>query len=146
MRDEKRVARLTVQLREAMGSPYGATVASPSDAWELLRDMEPLLQEQLRVLVLNTRNKVLDVATVYQGSVNTAVVRMAEIFRPAILCNAPAVILAHNHPSGDPEPSEADIAMSKLVGEAGKLLEVQVLDHIIIGLNCWVSLKARGHL
>src|SRR5438093_882917 len=99
MRDEIRVAQLVAELREAMGSPLGAAIFTPKDAWELLgAQMEPLLQEQVRVVALNTRNQVIEVSLVYQGNVDAAVIRMAELFRPAVLANAPAILVVHNHP------------------------------------------------
>ena len=80
----------------------------------------------------------------YRGSVNTSQVRVAEIFRQAIIENAPALVLAHNHPSGDISPSPDDIAVTRAIVEAGKLLDVQVLDHLVIGQGGFASLKERG--
>ncbi len=96
------------------------------------------------MLLLDTRNQVLAIHEVVRGSVNTAQVRMAEVFREAIRRNATAIILVHNHPSGDPTPSADDIALTRQAQQAGSLLDIEVLDHIVIGDNKFVSLKARG--
>ncbi len=116
----------------------------PEDVSNLLQgEMGLLDQEQMRVLLLNTRNQVLATAEVYRGSVHTAVVRIGELFREALRQNAPAVILVHNHPSGDPTPSSEDIAMTKQAIEAGELLDVDVLDHVILAHGRFESLKTR---
>ena len=120
-------------------------VASPDDAFHLLKtEMMFLDQEQLRLILLDTRNQVLRTPTLYVGSLNTTVIRVGELFRAAIRENAAAFIVAHNHPSGDPAPSPEDIAITRQIVQAGKLLDVDVLDHIIIGHNRFVSLKQRG--
>jgi DNA repair protein RadC len=106
--------------------------------------MSALEQEELRVILLDTRNSVMDVVTVYKGSLNSSQVRVGELFKEAIRRNAAAVILIHNHPSGDPTPSPDDVAVTRSLVEAGKLLDIDVLDHLVIG-NCqYVSLKERG--
>lgn len=126
-------------------SNCGRTVRSPDDVAALLSpEMELLTQEQLRVVLLDTRNRVLDVLMVYQGNVNSTIVRMAEVFREAIIACAPNIVLAHNHPSGDPSPSPEDVALTKQAVEAGHLLGIEVLDHIVIGRGRYVSLKDRG--
>ena len=120
-------------------------INSPADAAALVQyDMSLLEQEYLKVMLLNTRNRVLDILTIYQGSVNRSQVRTAEIFRPAIQRNAPAIVVVHNHPSGDPTPSPDDVAVTRAMVQAGKLLDIDVLDHLVIGGNRWVSLKERG--
>jgi DNA repair protein RadC len=120
-------------------------INSPADAAALLMyEMSALEQEDLRVIVLDIRNRVLEIADVYRGSVNSAQVRVAEIFKAAIRRNAPSLIVVHNHPSGDPTPSPDDVAVTRAMVQAGKLLDVEVLDHIVIGQGHWVSLKERG--
>ena len=94
-------------------------------------------------ILLNTRNKVLAVHTVYIGSLNTSMIRVGELFREAIRRSAAAIIVAHNHPSGDPSPSPEDVAVTKQVVEAGKLMDIDVLDHIVIGQGRWTSLKEK---
>lgn len=121
------------------------TIHCPEDAADLVQyEMSALEQEQLRVMLLNTRNQVLDITTVYQGSLNSSPVRVGELFKSAIRANAAALIVVHNHPSGDPAPSPDDVAITKAVVEAGKLLDIQVLDHLIIGQGRFISLKKRG--
>ena len=122
-----------------------AQIRSPADAANLLMlEMSMLEQEHLRVILLDTRNRILAIDTVYKGSLNSSVVRVGELFRGAIRRNAAAVIIAHNHPSGDPAPSPEDVTVTRQVVEAGKLLDVEVLDHIVIGRGRFVSLKERG--
>jgi DNA repair protein RadC len=120
-------------------------VTTPDDAFHLLKsEMMFLEQEHLRLILLDTRNHVLRTPTIYIGSLNTSVVRVGELFRAAIRENAAALIVAHNHPSGDPAPSPEDINVTRQIVQAGKLLDVDVLDHIIIGRGRFVSLKQRG--
>ncbi len=121
------------------------TINSPGDAAALLQyEMSVLEQEHLRVLLLDTRNHVLDIVEIYKGSVNSSQVRVGEIFKVAVRRNATALIVAHNHPSGDPTPSPDDVAVTRAMVEAGRLLDVSVLDHLVIGRGKWVSLKERG--
>jgi DNA repair protein RadC len=120
-------------------------VKSPADAANLLMlEMGVLEQEHLRAVILDTKNHVLKIHTIYIGSLNTAVVRVAELFREAVRLNAAAIIVAHNHPSGDPTPSAEDVHVTRQVVEAGKLLNIDVLDHLVICHSRWVSLKERG--
>lgn len=120
-------------------------IRSPADAANLvMSEMAYLEQEHLRVMLLDTKNRVLDTKRVYQGSLNTSLIRVAEIFRDAIRANCASLIVLHNHPSGDPTPSPEDVAVTKQIVEAGKLLDIDVLDHLIIGRQRFVSLKERG--
>jgi DNA repair protein RadC len=120
-------------------------INSPADAAALVQyQMSLLEQEQMRVLLLNTRNRVMDILTICTGSVNSSQIRVCEIFKPAIQRMAPAIICAHNHPSGDPTPSPDDVAVTRAIFQAGKLLDIDLLDHLVIGGNRWVSLKERG--
>ena len=120
-------------------------INSPADAADLVRyEMSGLEQEHLRVILLDTRNHVLGIEEVYKGSVNSSQVHIGEVFKPAIRRNAPAIIVIHNHPSGDPTPSPDDVAVTRAILQAGKLLDIDVLDHMVIGQGRWVSLKERG--
>ncbi|MCS6963416.1 DNA repair protein RadC [Thermoflexus sp.] len=119
-------------------------VRSAHDAYLLLADMADLEQETLRVLLLDTRGRVLAIPTIYVGNVNTTLVRPAEIFREAIRRNAVSLIIAHNHPSGDPAPSPEDIALTRDLVAAGRLLGIGVLDHLIIGRGRYTSLREHG--
>lgn len=132
--------RLTLESPEAR-----PTINSPADAAALVQyEMSALEQEHLRVLLLDTRNHMLDVVEVYKGSVNSSQVRVGEVFKAALRRGASAVIVAHNHPSGDPTPSPDDVAVTRAFVQAGKLLDLEVLDHLVIGQGRWVSLKERG--
>jgi DNA repair protein RadC len=120
------------------------TIHSPADAAALVQyEMSILEQEELRTLILDTRNTVIDILGIYKGSLNSSQVRVGELFKEAIRRNAAAVIVVHNHPSGDPTPSPDDVALTRVVVEAGKLLDIEVLDHLVIGKGRWVSLKER---
>ena len=121
------------------------TINSPADAAALVMyEMSALSQEQLRVMLLNTKNQVLEIKTLYQGSLNSSAVRVGEVFKHAIIANAAAVIVAHNHPSADPTPSPDDVAVTRALVEAGQLLDIPLLDHLVIGGNRFVSLKERN--
>jgi len=120
-------------------------VKSPSDVANLLMlEMGFLEQEHLRVVLLDTKNHVLGMPTIYVGSLNTSVMRIGELFREAVRANSAALIVVHNHPSGDPTPSPEDVSITRQIVEAGKLLDVDVLDHLVIGQQRYVSLKERG--
>ncbi len=119
-------------------------ITSPSDVANLLMvEMAHLEQEHLRVVLLNTKNYVLKIETVYVGSINSSAVRIGEVFKGALKQNAAALIVVHNHPSGDPTPSPEDVAVTRQLVEAGKLLDVAVLDHLVIGQGRWISLRER---
>ncbi len=120
-------------------------IKSPEDIYLLLgSEMAVLEQEQLRVVLLDTKNRVSRIVTVYQGSVNSAQVRVAELFRDAVRATAPAIMLVHNHPSGDPEPSRADALVTRDAVQAGELLGIEVIDHIVIGDGRFQSLRRAG--
>jgi len=122
-----------------------ATIGSPQDVADIYKyDLAELEQEVLKVILLDTRNHILEDQEVYRGSVNSSQVRVAEIFTSAVRRNAPSLIVVHNHPSGDPTPSPDDVAMTRAIVQAGKLLDVDVLDHIVIARHGYVSLKERG--
>ena len=131
--------RLAIQEPEARPA-----IGSPADAAALVQyEMSALEQEHLRAILLDTRNKVLDIVDIYRGTVNSAQVRVAEVFTQAVRKNAAALILVHNHPSGDPTPSPDDLALTKAVREAGHLLDIEVLDHLVIGQGGYTSMKER---
>jgi DNA repair protein RadC len=133
----KRLASLPGEERPA--------ISSPNDVANLLSaEMALLNQESLHVLLLNTRNQVLAVREVYRGNVSSAVIRVGEVFRDAIRENAPGIIVVHNHPSGDPTPSYEDARVTGQLVAAGRLLDIELLDHIILAQRGLVSLKERG--
>jgi DNA repair protein RadC len=120
-------------------------IRSPADAANLvMSEMGLLEQEELRVMLLDTKNRVITTEKVYRGSLNTSLIRVGELFRHAIRANCLSLIVLHNHPSGDPTPSPEDVAVTRQIVEAGKLLDIEVLDHLIIGQQRFVSLKERG--
>ena len=121
------------------------SIGTPQDAYDLLGpEMSALAQEQLRVLLLNTRNEVVGQRVVYQGNVSSAIVRPAEVLRPAVIEAVPSIMVSHNHPSSDPSPSLEDVAVTRDLSKAAKLLGIELLDHIVIGGKRFVSLKERG--
>ncbi len=120
-------------------------INSPADAANLVMyEMRALDQEIVRVILLDTRNRLMGTVDVYKGSLNTSMIRVGELFREAVKQNAASIIVVHNHPSGDPSPSPDDVAVTRLMVEAGRLLDTPVHDHIIIGSQRFVSLKERG--
>ena len=120
-------------------------IKSPTDAAQLLMlEMGHLDQEQLRTVLLDTKNRVQTVATVYVGSLNASLIRVGEVFKDALKHNSAALIVAHNHPSGDPTPSPEDVLVTREIVSAGKLLDVEVLDHLVIGQGRFVSMRERG--
>ncbi|GAP05713.1 MAG TPA: JAB domain-containing protein [Anaerolinea thermolimosa] len=139
-------AAIEIGRRLAVQSPEERPeIHNPKDAAELVcYEMGALEQEHLRVILLDTRNRVLSIERLYIGSLNASTVRVGELFRAAILRNAASIIVVHNHPSGDPTPSPEDIALTRSMVQSGKLLDIEVLDHLVIGHNRWVSLKERG--
>ena len=117
----------------------------PDDVRRLLGpEMAPLAQEQLRVLLLDTKNHVMGQRVIYQGNVNSSMIRPAEVLRPAVIEAVPSIIISHNHPSQDPTPSPEDSAITREIAQAGKLLGIELLDHVVIGGERFVSLKERG--
>lgn len=120
-------------------------ITQPQDVANLIMlEMGYLKQEQLRVLCLDTKNYVVAQQVVYQGTVNSSVVRVAEVFKPAISRTCPAIVVVHNHPSGDPTPSPEDVRTTDRLRQAGELLDIELLDHVIVGQSKWISLKERG--
>jgi len=142
------VAAFEIGRRSTAGLGGGAgrwSVRAPHDvADRLLHEMAVLEREELRVLLLNTKNLVLRSTTVYVGNVSAAVVRIGELFRDAVRTHAAGVILVHNHPSGDPEPSADDLHLTAEAIAAGRLLDIFVLDHVIVARDGYVSLRDRG--
>ena len=125
-------AELPMQIRE------------PTDVAQLLQiEMAQLEQEHLRTICLDTKNRIQHIHTVYIGSLNAAIIRVGEVFREAIRRNSASIILAHNHPSGCCEPSPEDVAISKQVVAAGRLLDIALLDHLVIGAGQFCSLAER---
>jgi len=129
--------------QELMG--YRPLIKTPAEAAELLQpDMGLLEQEEVRTVLLDSRNRVIASPMIYRGSLNSCNMRVGEVFREAIRQNAANIIIAHNHPSGDPSPSANDIDVTRELIKAGKILGIDILDHLVIAQNQHVSLKERG--
>ena len=122
-------------------------VRTPGDVAEPLVDtMGALEREELRVLLLDTKNVVVAERTVYRGNLAGSSVRVGEVFRDAVRRCAAAIVVAHNHPSGDPSPSAEDLRITTELADAGRLLDIELLDHLVIGRGRWTSLRAIGAL
>lgn len=122
-------------------------ISQPRDAAELLMEsMRCLKQECLKLIMLNTKNVVIALKDVFVGSLNSSIVHPREVFCEAIKKSSASIIISHNHPSGDPAPSSEDINLTHRIKECGKLIGIELLDHIIIGDGCYVSLKEKGIL
>jgi DNA repair protein RadC len=133
--------------RRVARAPSGVAwmVRTPGDAAEPLVDaMGSLEREELRVLLLDTKNVVVAERTVYRGNLAGSSVRVGEVYRDAVRRCAAAVVVAHNHPSGDPSPSAEDLRITAELAEAGRLLDIELLDHLVIGRGRWTSLRAVG--
>jgi DNA repair protein RadC len=139
-------AALELGRRMLLATPEDRLVVrSPSDVAQILiAEMAHLEQENFQVLYLDTRNRLLGSERVYVGTLNASHIRVAEIFRDAVKRNCAAIIVAHNHPSGDPSPSPEDVEVTRQLIAAGKLLSIELLDHLIIGQQRFVSLRERG--
>jgi DNA repair protein RadC len=148
----------TAALRVAAGVELGRRVASawPDDPWlirtptdvaePMVDAMGALEREELRVLLLDTKNVVTAQRTVYRGNLAGSSVRVGEVYRDAVRSCAAAIIVVHNHPSGDPSPSGEDLRITAELAEAGHLLDIELLDHLVIGRGRWISLRAVGAL
>lgn len=122
-------------------------IRSPEDgAKYLMNDMRFLTQEHFVCLYLNTKNQVIHKQTIFIGSLNASIVHPREVFKEAVRRSAASVICVHNHPSGDPTPSREDIEVTKRLAESGKIVGIELLDHLIIGENKYVSLKEKGYV
>ncbi|MGH2380788.1 MAG: RadC family protein [Candidatus Limnocylindria bacterium] len=149
-----RVAALRVSACAELGRRVARTwptdpwlIRTPTDVAEPLVDaMGALEREELRVLLLDTKNVVTAERTVYRGNLAGSSVRVAEVYRDAVRACAAAIIVAHNHPSGDPGPSGEDLRITAELAEAGRLLDIELLDHLVIGRGRWTSLRALGAL
>ena len=138
--------RAILETINAVLRPVGREqVKSPRDiAAILMAEMSHLDQEELCTVLLDTKNRLQGIVTIYKGSLNASMVRVGEVYKEAVRHNCAALIVAHNHPSGDPTPSPEDILVTRQIVEAGHLLDIECLDHLIIGQGRWVSLRERG--
>jgi DNA repair protein RadC len=121
------------------------TITTPLDVKDLLmEEMRFLEREHFKTILLNIKNHVISIEDISIGSLNSSIVHPREVFKPAIRRSSASIILVHNHPSGDPTPSKEDIEVTSKLVEAGKILGINVLDHVIIGDNSFISLKEKG--
>lgn len=137
--------RAAIELNKRVRHEMPKQITAPSDVADYMmgryQDMD---QECFVVIHLNTKNKILSAIELYRGTVNTQNIRIAEVFKEAIKLNAASIIVVHNHPSGDPMPSADDVSVTKSIAEAGKLLDCDLLDHIVIGRGTFKSLREMG--
>ena len=123
------------------------TISSPKDAYEMIKEqLEGLDREQFIIACLNTKNEPTNISVVSVGTLNKAIVHPREVFKTAILSNAASIMAFHNHPSGETTPSQQDIQLTHRLVEAGELLGIKLLDHLIIGDGTFTSLKEKGYL
>ncbi|MGH2455626.1 MAG: JAB domain-containing protein, partial [Candidatus Limnocylindria bacterium] len=138
------VIELARRVPSAAAAP-GWRVRTPADVGERLAPaMRHLEREELRVLLLNTRNVVVACVTVYAGNLAGSSVRVGEVFRDAVRRQAAAIVVVHNHPSGDPTPSADDLRITAELAQAGRLLDIELLDHVVVAAEGWVSVRALG--
>jgi len=125
----------------------GVIIRSPEDAADyVMQDMRNLNQEHLVALFLNTKNEIIDRKTIFIGSLNASIVHPRELYREAIKRSSASLIVCHNHPSGSPDPSQEDIHVTRRLAESGKIVGIELLDHLVIGDQKFVSLKEKGYL
>lgn len=125
------------------------TITSPEDACDIVENVLKLsskTKEHFVMASLNTKNAVIGLHTIHVGTVNASIVHPREVLQQAILNNATSFMVFHNHPSGDPSPSQEDIIATKKLVEAGKVMNIELLDHLVIGTNKFVSLKEKGYV
>ncbi|MEW6279341.1 MAG: DNA repair protein RadC [Candidatus Eremiobacterota bacterium] len=135
-----------VELGRRLNRPGGPPVTSPEEAFAQVHDMAELPKEHFRALYLDSRRRLMAAETVSVGTLTASLVHPREVFQPAIARSAAAVVVAHNHPSGDPEPSFEDLALTRRLRQSGEILGIDLLDHLVVGRSGWVSLKELGHL
>ncbi|WP_133581103.1 RadC family protein [Aureibacillus halotolerans] len=134
--------RLTVERGDAP-----VVIRSPEDAaMYVMPELKHLKQEHFVCLYLNTKNHVVEKKTVFVGSLNASIVHPREVFKEALRASAASILCAHNHPSGDPEPSREDVDVTKRLVECGRVLGIEVMDHVIIGNDSFVSLREKGYV
>lgn len=137
-----------VELGKRLAASVGdsrTTIRSPQDAADMLMpELRDAPQEHFKALYLNTKCEVMKARTITIGCLDASLITPRELFREGIACNCASVIVAHNHPSGDPSPSKEDVDVSKRLVQAGLMIGIEVLDHVVIGDGRWVSMKERG--
>ena len=144
----KRINLVSIKMvKEASFLYQTRTISSPYDAYEMIKDqLQDLDREQFIIACFNTKNEPTNITVVSVGSLNKAIVHPREVFKTAILSNAASIMAFHNHPSGDTTPSQQDLQLTNRLYEAGELLGIKLLDHLIIGDGSFTSLKEKGYL
>ena len=144
----KRINIVSIKLVKESSFLYQTlTISSPKDAYEMIKDqLQDLDREQFIIACLNTKNEPTNISVVSVGSLNKAIVHPREVFKTATLSNAASIMAFHNHPSGETTPSQQDIQLTNRLYEAGELLSIKLLDHLIIGDGTFTSLKEKGYL
>ena len=144
----KRINIVSIKMiKEASFLYQTRTISSPKDAYEMIKEqLEGLDREQFIIACLNTKNEPTNISVVSVGTLNKAIVHPREVFKTAILSNAAGIMAFHNHPSGETTPSQQDIQLTHRLVEAGELLGIKLLDHLIIGDGTFTSLKEKGYL
>ena len=144
----KRINIVSIKMiKEASFLYQTRTISSPKDAYEMIKEqLEGLDREQFIIACLNTKNEPTNITVVSVGTLNKAIVHPREVFKTAILSNAASIMAFHNHPSGETTPSQQDIQLTNRLYEAGELLGIKLLDHLIIGDGTFTSLKEKGYL
>lgn len=135
-----------VQLIRENKDVQSPKITKPEDAYELVKHLKDSDREQFLTICLDTRNNVLSIETTSIGTLTANLVHPREVFKTAVLQNAAGIIIAHNHPSGDPTPSEDDIKITKNLFEASKIMDIQLLDHLVVGNGIYRSLKEMGKM
>ena len=143
-----RLPRYRVSLvREGSRSSDHNAIRSPEDVFAIMdSEYENAVVETAQMLALDTKNKVIGIFSLSIGSLNASIIHPRDVFQRAILSNAASVILVHNHPSGDPTPSPEDMELTRKLVEAGKMLDITVLDHVIVGEGAYISMKEHGNI
>ena len=144
----KRINIVSVKMVKESSFLYQTrTISSPKDAYEMIKEqLEGLDREQFIIACLNTKNEPTNISVISVGTLNKAIVHPREVFKTAILSNAASIMAFHNHPSGEITPSQQDIQLTNRLYEAGELLGIKLLDHLIIGDGTFTSLKEKGYL
>ncbi|SIS41464.1 JAB domain-containing protein [Salimicrobium flavidum] len=144
----KRVQVVNVKIVKETSFLYANRyVRSPEDGYELFKEyLEEADREHFVVAALDTKNQPISINTVHVGCLNSSIVHPREVMKPAILSNAASIVVAHNHPSGDPDPSREDIKVTERLAKAGKVLGIELLDHVILGRTTFISLKEKGYI
>ena len=148
LKSAKRVDIVSLKMVKENSVTYlNRVISSPTDSAEIIRNfIADSDREQMIVCCLDTKNQPTSISIVSIGSLNSAIVHPREIFKTAILSNSASIIIAHNHPSGNTDPSHEDIVLTNRLDEAGKLIGIKLLDHLIIGQGCYTSFKEDGLL